>query len=127
MKISDVSKQLGIPASTIRYYESEGLIDRQSRVSGRREFDAQAVLVLRFVQLAQAAGFSINEMKSLLESYDQDPSPSGMWRSLAEAKRQSVRGQIKELRRMDRILGQLLDCDCETLYECVDGALACGK
>ena len=123
MRIGDVSRQLGIPASTIRYYESEGLIDRQARVSGRREFNAQAVFALRFVQLAQAAGFSIDEMKSLLKRYDQDPSPSGMWRSLTEAKRQSVRGQIKDLRRMNRILGKLLDCDCETLNECVQIAL----
>jgi MerR family redox-sensitive transcriptional activator SoxR len=127
MKIGDVSKQLGIPASTIRYYESEGLIDLQSRVSGRREFDAQAVLTLRFVQLAQRAGFSIKEMKSLLQSYDEDPNPSGMWGSLASAKRQSVREQIKDLRRMDQILGKLLDCDCETLNECVEVALARGK
>lgn len=123
MKIGDVSRQLGIPASTIRYYEREGLIDRQSRVSGRREFNAQAVFALRFVQLAQAAGFSIHEMKSLLQRYDQDPSPSGMWRSLTAAKRQSVREQIKDLRRMNRILGKLLDCDCETLNECVEIAL----
>ena len=127
MKIGDVSKYLGIPASTIRYYESEGLIGQLSRVSGRREFDAQALFALRFVQLAQAAGFSIKEMKSLLESYEQDPRPSGMWRSLAESKRRSVREQIKDLRCMDQILGKLLDCDCETLNECIEVALTQGK
>ena len=47
--------------------------------------------------------------------------------SLAQAKRQSVRGQIKDLRHMDRILGKLLACDCETLNECVEVALARGK
>ncbi len=124
MKIGEVSKQLGIPASTIRYYEAEGLIDRQSRVSGRREIDARAVLGLRFAQLAQAAGFSINEMKTLLNSYDRDPTPSGMWRSLARAKRECVQTQIDDLRRMDRILGKLLDCDCATLNECVEAAEA---
>ncbi len=127
MKIGDVSKQLGIPASTIRYYESEGLIDPPFRVSGRREFDKQAVFALRFVQIAQAAGFSIREMKSILQSYDQNPSPAGMWRPFVEAKRQSVREQIKDLRRMDQILGKLLECDCETLNECVEVALARGK
>lgn len=123
MRIGDVSKTLGIPASTIRYYESEGLIDSPSRVSGRREFGAKALFTLRFVRLAQTAGFSIKEIKLLLASYDEDPNPSGIWRSLADAKRQSVREQIKDLRRMDRILGKLLDCECETLNECVSQAL----
>ena len=126
MKIGDVSKKLGIPASTIRYYENTGLLAKQLRVSGRREFDNNAVFTLRFIQLAQAAGFSIKEMKVLLEHYDQDPSPAGMWRSLAENKRSSVRKQIKDLRQVDKILGKLLDCDCESLNECVRLALGRG-
>ncbi|MGI9286389.1 MAG: MerR family DNA-binding transcriptional regulator [Pseudomonadales bacterium] len=54
-----MSKKLGILASTIRYYESQGLIDQQSRVSGRREFDAQAVFSLRFVKLPQLRFFLV--------------------------------------------------------------------
>lgn len=124
MKIGDVSKRLGIPASTIRYYESEGLIDLQSRVSGRREFNSQAMLILRFIQLAKGAGFSINEIKSLLASYKEAPNPSAMWATLARDKRRSIREQIQDLRRMDKILEKLLDCDCDSLGGCVKIALA---
>jgi len=124
MKIGDVSKRLGIPASTIRYYESEGLIDSPSRVSGRREFNSQAMLALRFIQLAKAAGFSIDEMKSLLASYKETPSPTAMWATLARGKRRSIQERIEDLQRMDRILGKLLDCDCDSLGDCVKSALA---
>ena len=126
MKIGEVSKQLGIPASTIRYYESEGLIDSQSRVSGRRDFNAKSIQILRFIQLAKGAGFSISEIRSLLASYNEDPNPSAMWASLARDKRLSVKRQIDDLQRIDMILGKLLDCDCESLYECIDIALAQG-
>jgi len=119
MKIGEVSKELGIPSSTIRYYECEGLIKQQARVSGAREFDQKSILRLRFVQLAQQAGFSISEMKTLLESYDQTPNASGMWASLAREKRQSVQHQIKNLQRMDKVLEKLLECDCNTLNECI--------
>ena len=78
MKIGDVSERLGIPASTIRCYEKVGLIERQRRVSGQRYFDDRALFALRFIQLAKAAGFTIAEMKSLLESYAKDPSPAGL-------------------------------------------------
>ncbi len=125
MKIGDVSDRLGIPASTIRYYEQIGLIARQRRESGRRVFDERAITVLQFVQLAQAAGFSNEETKSLLENYANDPSPSGMWTPFAETKRREIRFQIERLRHMDKILTELLKCECPTLDACVEAA--CGR
>jgi MerR family redox-sensitive transcriptional activator SoxR len=119
MNIGKVSKQLSIPASTIRYYESEGLIARLPRVSGRRTFNQKSVFTLRFIQLAQKAGFSIEEIKSLVESYDDASKPSSMWGSLATAKRTNIQKEIKELQQMDAILESLLTCDCPTVNECV--------
>ncbi|MGI9294529.1 MAG: MerR family transcriptional regulator [Pseudomonadales bacterium] len=124
MKIGDVAEQLGIPASTIRYYETEGLLNPQLRVSGRRELDADALLTLRFIKLAQTAGFTIEEMKILLGSYNQNPDPKSMWQELLESKRKAVQLKIAELRRMDRVLGALRDCTCSSLQECVQVATA---
>ena len=80
MRIGMVAERLGVPASTIRYYEKVGLIERQHRISGRRDFDqlSRSMLVLQFVQLAQAAGFTLAETKALLQSYSSDPGPAGM-------------------------------------------------
>ena len=91
MRIGMVAERLGVPASTIRYYEKVGLIERQHRISGRRDFDARSMLVLQFVQFAQAAGFTLAETKALLQSYSSDPGPAGMWQPFAEAKRVSIR------------------------------------
>jgi DNA-binding transcriptional MerR regulator len=124
MKIGDVAERLGMPASTIRYYEKVGLITQQRRVSGRRQFDERALMTLQFVRLAQAGGFSLAETKSLLESYAADPGPGGMWKPFAETKRQAVQQQIKELKQVDRVLSALLSCDCASLSECVERAEA---
>lgn len=124
MKIGDVSTKLGMPASTIRYYERIGLIDRQHRISGRREFDQRALFALEFVRLSQAAGFTIAETKSLLDAYADDPSAKGTWKSQALAKRDSVRTQMKELTQMDHILSEVLSCNCPTLTECVEKGMA---
>ena len=123
MRIGMVAERLGVPASTIRYYEKVGLVERQHRISGRRDFDTRSMLVLQFVQLAQAAGFTLAETKALLQSYSSDPGPAGMWQPFAEAKRVSIREQIKRLKQMDRLLTALLSCECETLDACVQ--LAC--
>ena len=122
MRIGDVSKQLNIPSSTIRYYEKEGLIDLQSRVSGRRDFDQKSLFSLQFIQLAQAAGFTISEMKLLLETYRMKPNVSEMWMDMAKTKQKSIRKQIQDLKRMDQVLEKLIDCNCETIGECVEFA-----
>jgi len=119
MKIGEVAEELGIPASTIRYYEKVGLIDHQQRISGQRRFDTRARSVLRFVQLAQAAGFTIGEIKSLLESYAQDPTGTGVWKPFAEAKQTEVRQQINTLQQMDRVLTELIGCRCGSIEVCV--------
>ena len=123
LRIGEVAAQLGIPSSTIRYYEKMGLIEPQRRVSGRRSIDERAIFTLQFIQVAQAAGFTIAEMQSLLESCAKGPNPGGMWNALAKEKKAAVRQQIKALERTDRILTELLNCRCATIKECVQIAV----
>jgi MerR family copper efflux transcriptional regulator len=120
MKMGDVSTKTGMPASTIRYYERVGLIERQRRVSGRREFDEGALFALEFVTLAQNAGFTIAQTKVLLEAQFGDPKRAGVWRTLATEKRAAIQNQIKELKQMETILTEMMSCRCESLVQCVE-------
>ncbi len=124
MKIGDVSAKLGMPASTIRYYEKIGLIKPQHRISGRREFDERALFALEFVRLSQAAGFTISETKSLLDAYSTDPSAKGAWVSQAQKKKLEIDIKMKELMQMDIILSEILSCKCVSLTECIEKGVA---
>ena len=124
MKIGEVSAKLGVPASTIRYYEKVGLLEPQQRISGRRVFNNKALFALEFIKLAQAADFSIGEIKSLLGAYADDPSPAGIWTSLAVRKREAVRKKMQELAQIDSVLSELLSCSCNSLTECVEKGTA---
>lgn len=120
MKIGTLADRLGIPASTIRYYERVGLIDPPPRVSGIRRFNNSAITTLRFIQLAQAAGFTLSEIKTLQSNSAGNASPTGMWTAFAQAKHADVRRQITDLERMEQILTSLMRCDCPTLSACVE-------
>lgn len=120
MKIGDVSEKLNIPASTIRYYERIGLLEQQQRVSGKRVFDKQALNSLKFIQLAQNAGFTIDEMKVLLDSAAHSSPSSDQWRQIAKVKRRELQDKIEQLKKMDSVLSQIMRCKCLTLNECVD-------
>lgn len=119
MKIGDVSQQLGMPASTIRYYEKKGLIDPPERVSGKREFGKSSLVTLRFIQLCQAAGFTIGEIRKLLKQYEDDPSRAGLWQPEVKTKRTELRKQIAELEQMDAVLDELMKCRCQSIEQCV--------
>jgi DNA-binding transcriptional MerR regulator len=64
--IADVASRSGVPASTLRYYEQEGLIASIGRRGLRRLFDAEALERLALIALGRAAGFSLGEIASML-------------------------------------------------------------
>jgi len=125
VKIGDVAKQLNMPPSTIRYYEKRGLIPTPGRVSGRREFDKSALANLRFIQLCQAAGFSISEISSLIEQFSNAQSNTGVCQPAVVSKRNEIQHQIKQLQQMDAVLSEMTKCRCSSIEQCIGFALEC--
>jgi MerR family redox-sensitive transcriptional activator SoxR len=118
--ISEVARQVGIRASAIRYYESVGLLPAPRRVSGRRRFDASVLQRLAIIQLAQQAGFTVSEMRTLFTGFAADTPASERWHALAQAKLAEVDALIRRAQGMKRLLEEsLLQCRCLTLEECV--------
>lgn len=67
MKIGDLARQSGLSASRIRFYEASGLLQPPVRLAnGYRVYDPDALLTLQLIVGAQAAGFSLDEIRSLL-------------------------------------------------------------
>lgn len=67
MKIGELSKRTGLPASTIRFYESKGLLNAVTReANGYRTYPPEAVAVLSIITGAQQTGFSLDEIKQAL-------------------------------------------------------------
>ena len=64
MKISEVSKKLKIPTSTIRYYEKRGIIFSNRNENGYRDYNANALEMIQLVLLAKDLGFTLKEIKS---------------------------------------------------------------
>ena len=62
MDITQVAVQSGVPASTLRYYEEKGLIASTGRRGLRRVFNPAVLERLALIALAQAAGFSLQEI-----------------------------------------------------------------
>ena len=63
--IGGVAAQLGVATSTIRYYESQGLIPPAARRQGRRVYLQEDVEIIRLVRAGRRLGMGIAELKSL--------------------------------------------------------------
>ena len=119
LSIGEVARRAGVRASAIRYYEHAGLIPSPVRAGGRRRYDDAVFVSLALIRLAQRAGFTIPEVRTLFHGFGQRTPASARWRKLAERKHVELSARIAEAERMRDLLELLKECDCETLGECV--------
>ena len=64
--ISEVAKQSGVPASTLRYYEEKGLIASNGRRGLKRTFDPDVFEKLGLIALGRASGFTLDEIAAMM-------------------------------------------------------------
>jgi len=81
MNISDVARQTGLPAKTIRYYEDIALIKPERTGNGYRDFSAQDLHKLQFLGRARVLGFTIEDCRALLGLYEDKTRASAQARS----------------------------------------------
>lgn len=71
MNIKEVTAQTGVPASTIRYYEKEGIIPPVNRNSANvRDFDDHAIRRIDFAKKMRDAGMEISTLKQYIHLFD---------------------------------------------------------
>jgi MerR family redox-sensitive transcriptional activator SoxR len=112
MRIGELARRVGVPASALRYYESRGVLPAPRRVSGRREYGADAVDAVELLRAAQAAGFTLAEARALLSSLARRERPSPAWPDVARAKLAQLDVTIGRLRAARAALAAAVDCAC---------------
>lgn len=117
MAIGEVARRAGINASAIRYYERAGLLAEPERVNGRRRYGPEVLDLLAMIRVAQRAGFTIAETRTLMGGFSTEP-PSERWRVLAREKLTEVEALIDRGRAMKRLLERGLRCECLTIEDC---------
>lgn len=65
LDIASVAQRSGLPASTLRHYETKGLIASVGRYGLRRVFDAGVLERLSLIALGRAAGFALDEIAAM--------------------------------------------------------------
>jgi MerR family mercuric resistance operon transcriptional regulator len=102
-----------VGVETIRFYQRKGLLDAPERASGIRHYGREDVRRLRFIRQAKTAGFTLEEVRELLElNAGEDRSRA---RELAKTRIEALEVKIADLQRARDALGRLAS-------ECAQGS-----
>lgn len=119
MKIAEVSKEYGLSADTLRYYERIGLLQNVTRTaSGIRDYSEQDCARVQFVKCMRAASVSIEALIEYMALMDEGDATLEARKALLEEQRELVRGRIAEMQAgLDR-LDYKIDNYEQTIRQC---------
>ena len=115
LSIGEVARQSGLRPSTIRYYESIGLVPEPERRSGQRRFEVSVLGRLALIRAAQGAGFTLNELRTLFDGFPKHTTASARWRTLTAVKLPEIQELIDRAQKMKGWLELLAHCECSDL------------
>ena len=112
LTIGDLADAAGVGVETIRYYERRKLVPQPGRGTGAyRRYTDDHVNRVRFIKRAQALGFSLEEIGTLLLL--EDGTDRASIRRIAATRLEETRRRIADLRQIEAALAHLLH-DCES-------------
>jgi MerR family redox-sensitive transcriptional activator SoxR len=118
LTIGEVARRAGVRTSAIRYWEDEGVLPPPRRVGGQRRYDEAVLARLAVVRLAQEVGFSVADVRALVEGFEAEGVAPARWRELAQRKLVEIDALIDRAEGMKRLLEESLGCGCLTLDAC---------
>jgi DNA-binding transcriptional MerR regulator len=115
LQIGEAAARSGVSIQTLRYYERRGLIARPARrPSGYRQYTPEVVRLIRLIKWAQAIGFTLEEIKEMVDLLDgRVRTPTTRVRARAAAKINEIDDRMRQLQAMRDALQSIVDCSCE--------------
>lgn len=110
LTIGQLAARAGLRTSALRFYEAEGLLQPAAHsAAGYRLYDEQAAATLHTIQRAQRLGFSLADIRTLLEQRRSGDLPSAALTQLATQRYLALEEQIAPLLVLQHELGLLLN------------------
>ncbi|MDP9123628.1 MAG: helix-turn-helix domain-containing protein [Pseudomonadota bacterium] len=105
LSIGFVARQAGCTIPTIRYYEEIGLLAAAARSeAGQRHYDDDAVRRLTFIRRCRDFGFSIDQVRGLIDLVDEPQRPCVEVRDIAAVHLSEVRRKVADLEALEASL-----------------------
>ncbi|GAA3767387.1 hypoxia response transcriptional regulator [Microbacterium kribbense] len=108
MRIGELAQAAGTTAKTLRFYEERGLLPETGRtLSGYRDYTRGVLPRLDFIHRGQAAGFTLAQIKQVLDIRDDGHAPCTHVRDLLDQRLADLDAQIRSLTALRATIGDL--------------------
>jgi MerR family transcriptional regulator, redox-sensitive transcriptional activator SoxR len=118
LSIGEVAARTGHTPSGLRHWESVGLLPPPPRVGGKRRYSPAVLDRIAVIDLARQAGFTLTQVRVLVDGVAAGAAPPEQWATLADEKLAEVDALIARAQATRRLLEALRSCACPTLEEC---------
>ncbi|MCD7847131.1 MAG: MerR family transcriptional regulator [Oscillospiraceae bacterium] len=95
--IGEISEMWGLPISTLRYYDKEGLFPGLERKSGIRQFTETEIETLRVIECLKKSGLEIKDIKRFMDMCARGSETFGERKALFESQKSAVEAEISRL------------------------------
>lgn len=101
MKIGELAKEAGVNVSTVRFYETQGLMPKpETRESGYREYADKDLDRMRLILTAKGQRFPLGLIRKVLSALDNDPEPCSEVAEIVEERIKTIGREIRDLQRL---------------------------
>lgn len=109
MLVSQLAKRSGTSTETVRYYTRIGLLKpRQTQGNGYRRYAEQDINLLNFIQRAKLLGFSLKDIRQILEKAKAGNSPCPRVRDMIKARIAETRARLEQLKQLQSRMEEAL-------------------
>lgn len=117
--IGEAAKRCGVATSTLRFYESKGLIYSIRTHGNQRRFLAATLRTISVIRAAQKVGVSLEEIKLALKALPDGRQPTQKdWEKMSKKWADTLDQRILELQRLKENLDSCIGCGCLSLKSC---------
>ena len=118
--IGQMSRETSVNIETIRYYEKMGIMPAPDRTEGgKRQYNHDQLKRLHFVKRCRELGFSISEIRALLEMVDQKDITCAEVHRMTMGHLSAVKQKMADLRRLEKALKSMAsECSRGDVPEC---------
>ena len=97
--IGQVAEMFGLPISTLRYYDKQGLFPNMERVSGIRRFSDAEIEALRVIECLKKTGMEIKNIRQFMDWCAEGPSTYPQRKAMFEAQRAHMDAELAQMNR----------------------------
>ena len=119
LSIGQIARRAGVPVSTVRYYESIGLIPAVRSAGNTRQFPRHVLRRIAFIQVSVRYGVTLSEVAEILATLPADHQPSRAdWARISTIWSEHLARQQAILARMQEELTGCIGCGCLSQTRC---------